>query len=59
MKQNGCLTVSGFDERAVDGVVEPREDAVESEDAMEPEGAVGAAFRPHMVSFQAPCDTHW
>ena len=34
-----------------------REDTVE--EVVEPEGAVGAAFRPHMVSFQALCDTHW
>ena len=33
-----------------------REDTVE--EVVEPEGAVGAAFRPHTVSFQALCDTH-
>ena len=43
----------------MDVVVEPREDVVESQEAVEPEEALGAAFRPHMVSFQAPCNTVW
>ena len=61
MAQTGCasLTVPGFGLRAVDDVVEPREEAVELEGAVEPEWAVGAGLRPHVVSFQALCDTHW